>query len=371
MHAAIAQHPGDIAGLMVTNPSTLGRLFEEQIAEITAAGACGGRVCTADGANFNGALLGKVRPGDTVSTACTSTCTRRSPRRTAGRALAAAGGWRRGPVPFPTDADGGKRGDSYTLNFDRPAVHRAHAQLFGNFGMMVRAYTYIREMAAPGLTQATEMAVLNAVLSARPHRRHHPCCARAAVDARGGRHRPQAAEERDRRQTLRHRQAPDGLRLPSPTVYFPLGCPARQMIEPTETESKETLDEFAEAPLHRREAATTPSWSRLRPQHRALRRLDETRAARHRLPGCRWPRRIGWTPLQRAFAGSPRARSTSDHPGRGLLHHGLHPSWRNSARSLRRRCCAETRRRPAHRRSSWPRSVAQTSTPLSFGRPGP
>ena len=123
--------------------------------------AAGGLVYM-DGANFN-ALLGKVRPGDIGVDRMHFNPHRRSPRRTARAGRLRSGRGQSAPGAVSAHANGGKNGENYSLYFRPTAVDRPHAQLFGNFGMMVRAYTYIREMGGAGPTQATEMAVLNAV----------------------------------------------------------------------------------------------------------------------------------------------------------------------------------------------------------------
>ena len=285
VHAAIAQHPGDIAGLMITNPSTLG-LFEEQIAEITAAVHAAGGLVYMDGANFN-ALLGKVRPGD-IGVDCMHFNLHKTFTTPHG-----GGGPGCGPVgvaarlvPFLPTPTVEKQGDSYTLNFSHPQSIGRMRSFFGNFGMMVRAYTYIREMGGAGLTQATEMAVLNACyLRARIQDTYALCSERPSM------HEVVVTDKRQKKETgvqtldIAKRLMDYGFH--PPTVYFPLVVPGALMIEPTETESKESLDEFADALLSiAHEAATTPDLVKSAPHSTAMRRLDETRAARN--PRLRW-----------------------------------------------------------------------------------
>ena len=285
VRTAVAQYPGDIAGLMVTNPSTLG-LFEENIAEIAEVVHQAGGLVYMDGANFN-ALLGKVRPGETgidvmhINLHKTFT----TPH--------GGGGPGSGPVgvveklipflPTPTVelADG-----KYHLLYNRPQSVGRLRSFFGNFGMHVRAYTYIREMGGEGLTQATEMAVLNAVyLRALLHEEYPPASEKPSM------HEYVTSDKKIKKETtvqtldIAKRLMDYGYH--PPTVYFPLVLPGALMIEPTETESKETLDEFAAALLSiAKEAHSDPDLVKHAPHQTALRRLDETKAARQ--PRLRW-----------------------------------------------------------------------------------
>lgn len=285
VHEAIAAHPGDIAGLMITNPSTLG-LFEEHLESIiTAVHAAGGLVYM-DGANFN-ALLGKLRPGDTGID-----CMHFNLHKTF-TTPHGGGGPGCGPVgvnaklePFLPTPLVEKNGDRYILEWIRPHSIGRLRSFFGNFGMMVRAYTYIREMGGAGLTKATEMAVLNACyLRARLNEIYPPCSERPSM------HEVVVSDKKLKKatgvQTLDVAKRLMDYGFHPPTVYFPLVIPGAMMIEPTETESKETLDEFAEALLSiAEEAQKDPTLVKSAPQKTALRRLDETRAARQ--PRLRW-----------------------------------------------------------------------------------
>jgi glycine dehydrogenase subunit 2 len=285
VHAAIAQHPGDIAGIMITNPSTLG-LFEEQIAEITQAVHAAGGLVYMDGANFN-ALLGKVRPGD-IGVDCMHFNLHKTFTTPHG-----GGGPGAGPVgvsarlvPFLPTPTVEKQGETYVLDWNHPLSIGRMRSFFGNFGMMVRAYTYIREMGGAGLAQATEMAVLNAVyLRARIQDVYPVCSERPSM------HEVVVTDKRLKKETgvqtldIAKRLMDYGFH--PPTVYFPLVVPGALMIEPTETESKETLDEFADALLSiAQEAAQNAELVKTAPHSTALRRLDETRAARQ--PRLRW-----------------------------------------------------------------------------------
>jgi len=151
---------------------------------------------------------------------------------------------------------------------------------YGNWGMHVRAYTYIREMGADGLKLATEMAVLNANYLRARLRESFP-----AVFERPSMHEVVVSDKRLKKETgvttldVAKRLIDYGFH--PPTVYFPLIVPGALMIEPTETETPETLDAFADA-MNRiaAEAKEDPEMVKAAPHATGLRRLDETRAAR-------------------------------------------------------------------------------------------
>ncbi len=285
VRAAIEQHKGDLAAIMITNPSTLG-LFEEDIAEITAAVHEAGGLVYMDGANLN-ALLGKVRPGDTGIDVMHFNLHKTFTTPHGG------GGPGCGPVgvvpalvPFLPRPTIEKNGTGYTLDYDRPQSIGRLRSFIGNFGMMVRAYTYIREMGGAGLTQATEMAVLNANYLRARLKDTYPL-----ASEKPSMHEVIVSDKRLKKetgvQTLDVAKRLMDYGFHPPTVYFPLVVPGALMIEPTETENKETLDEFADALLEiAEEAKRDPEMVKHAPHLTALRRLDETRAARH--PRLRW-----------------------------------------------------------------------------------
>lgn len=285
VRAAIEQHKGDIAAIMITNPSTLG-LFEEHFAGISRAVHEAGGLVYMDGANLN-ALLGKVRPGaagvDVMHFNLHKTFT--TPHGGGGPGCGPVGvGKVLAPfLPVPTVE---KQGDRYVLEFDRPMSIGRMRSFFGNFGMMVRAYTYIREMGGEGLTQATEMAVLNAnYLRALLKDTYTLASEKPSM------HEVVVTDKRLKKetgvQTLDVAKRLMDYGFHPPTVYFPLVVPGALMIEPTETESKETLDEFADAMIGiAAEAQRDPELLKSAPHNTALRRLDETRAAR--TPTLRW-----------------------------------------------------------------------------------
>ncbi len=275
----------DTAGIMITNPSTLG-VFEENIADIAELVHSVGGFVYMDGANLN-ALLGKFRPGDAgvdvmhINLHKTFT----TPH--------GGGGPGAGPVavaaalePFLPRPTVEKRGDRFTLEYDRPKSVGRLRSFFGNWGMFVRAYTYIRELGGEGLTRATELAVLNAnYLRARLEHEYPVACTRRSM------HEVVFSDKRLKKETgvqtldIAKRLMDHGYH--PPTVYFPLIVPGALMIEPTETESPETLDQFADALLAiAEEARRDPERVKSAPHSTGLRRLDETRAARK--PRLRW-----------------------------------------------------------------------------------
>ncbi|AZU63309.1 aminomethyl-transferring glycine dehydrogenase subunit GcvPB [Neobacillus mesonae] len=268
----------DTAALMLTNPNTLG-LFEEHILEITEIiHEAGGKVYY-DGANLN-AVLSKARPGDmgfdVVHLNLHKTFT--GPH--------GGGGPGSGPVgvkadliPFLPKPIVDKRGDEYVLDYDRPQSIGRVKPFYGNFGINVRAYTYIRSMGPDGLKAVTEYAVLNANYMMRrlaeyydlPFDRH---CKHEFVLS-GKRQKKLGVRTLD----IAKRLLDFGYH--PPTIYFPLNVEECIMIEPTETESKETLDSFIDAMIQiAKEAEENPEIVQEAPHTTVVGRLDETTAAR-------------------------------------------------------------------------------------------
>lgn len=268
----------DTAALMLTNPNTLG-LFEEHILEIAdIIHEAGGKVYY-DGANLN-AVLSKARPGDmgfdVVHLNLHKTFT--GPH--------GGGGPGSGPVgvksdliPFLPKPVLVKRGEEFVLDYDRPQSIGRVKPFYGNFGINVRAYTYIRSMGPDGLKAVTENAVLNANYMMRrlaeyydlPFDQH--CKHEFVLSGR-------------RQKKLGVRTLDIAKRLLDfgfhpPTIYFPLNVEECIMIEPTETESKETLDSFIETMIQiAKEAEENPEIVQEAPHTTVVGRLDETTAAR-------------------------------------------------------------------------------------------
>ncbi len=269
----------DVAAIMITNPNTLG-LFEERIAEIAELVHGAGGLVYMDGANLN-ALLGRFRPGDAGVDVMHFNLHKTFATPHGG------GGPGSGPVgvgeklvpflPIPTVE---KRADgSYALDQERPkSIGRLRAFL-GNYGVMLRAYAYIRELGGEGLKQATEMAVLNANYLRASLREllHVPFPDRCMHEV--------IASDHDLKATgvttldIAKRLMDYGFH--PPTVYFPLVVHGALMIEPTETETPQTLDCFVAALREIvDDARQSPERVKSAPQSTGLGRLNETLAAR-------------------------------------------------------------------------------------------
>ncbi len=270
----------DVAGLMLTNPNTLG-LFEEEIEGIAAAMHRVGALLYYDGANLN-AIMGRARPGD-MGFDIVHMNTHKTFATPHG-----GGGPGAGPVAvtarleafLPVPVVGFDEVDGrYFWDHDRPdsigPVHGFH----GNFGVLVRAFAYVFGHGRDGLRAVGERAVLNANYLAclvqdafplaHPVRPMHEFVATAKPLRRYG----------VRAMDVAKRLIDLGFH-PS-TVYFPLVVEEAMMVEPTETESKETLDAFAEALLQvARVARETPDLLHEAPVTTPVRRLDEAKAAR-------------------------------------------------------------------------------------------
>lgn len=271
----------EIAGLMLTNPNTLG-LFETEIREIADIVHAKGGLVYGDGANMN-ALLGKARPGDLGIDLLHYNLHKTFTTPHGG------GGPGSGPLavkkilepflPIPRVVRRESEGGIYHLDYNRPqSIGRVRAFL-GNFAMMVRAYTYIREMGPEGLRRVSELAVLNAnYIKGRlmPHF-HIPF-------PEGTMHEAVFSDKLFKDvhvATLDIAKRLMDYGFHPPTIYFPLVVFGALMIEPTETESKEMLDEFCEAMIKiAKEAREQPDLPQKAPHNTELRRLDEAKAAR-------------------------------------------------------------------------------------------
>jgi glycine dehydrogenase subunit 2 len=270
----------DVAGLMITNPNTLG-LFEEDITEIARTIHEAGGLLYYDGANLN-AILGRVRPGD-MGFDIVHMNTHKTFATPHG-----GGGPGAGPVavdeelaPFlPAPIVDRHQDGSFRWDHDRPeSIGRIHG-FHGNFGVLVRAYSYVFGNGGDGLREVGERAVLNARYLAERVKDAYPL---AFPDGK-----PMHEFVSTARPLKRHgvRAMDVAKRLidlgyyPS-TIYFPLIVDEALMVEPTETESRETLDAFADAMLRAaREAEEAPSILHEAPVTTPVRRLDEARAAR-------------------------------------------------------------------------------------------
>jgi glycine dehydrogenase subunit 2 len=269
---------GRTAGLMLTNPNTLG-LFEEEIEEIEAIVHRAGGLLYYDGANAN-AILGKVRPGDMGFDVVHLNLHKTFSTPHGG------GGPGAGPVgvtadlapylpgPRIAEVDGQLR----LVDAGPRSIGKVRSY-YGNIGVLIRAYAYIVSQGGDGLSHVAETAVLNANYL----RRAIGAAYASAVD------RPVMHEFvlSLKAQKARGARAMDVAKrlidygFYPPTVLFPLVVEEALMVEPTETESKATLDRFAEAMRAiDAETAEAPDLVREAPHHTVVRRLDEARAAR-------------------------------------------------------------------------------------------
>lgn len=268
----------ETAALMLTNPNTLG-LFEADIQEMADIIHRAGGKLYYDGANSN-AILGIARPGDmgfdVVHLNLHKTFT--GPHGGGGPGSGPVG-VKKELVPFLPKPVLVNDGGFFRFDADRPQSIGRVKPYYGNYGINLRAYTYIRTMGPDGLRQVSENAVLNANYMMRrlepyydlPYTQH---CKHEFVLS-GKRQKKLGVRTLD----IAKRLLDFGYH--PPTIYFPLNVEECMMIEPTETESKETLDEFIEAMIQiAKEAEESPELVQEAPHHTVIKRLDETLAAR-------------------------------------------------------------------------------------------
>jgi glycine dehydrogenase subunit 2 len=290
LRAKLAENQGEVACLMLTNPNTLG-VFDENIAEIASLIHEAGGTLYYDGANLN-AVMGKSRPGD-MGFDIVHVNLHKSFSQPHG-----GGGPGAGPIavsdriePFLPRPQVVRRegsnghGPSFDLDFDRPKSIGRLRGFQGNFGVFVRSYAYILSLGADGLAEASETAVLNAnYLKAR------------LAEGKAGERLPIAFDRHCMHEfVLSGKPMKRDLGLATldlakrlldfgfhpPTVYFPLLVDEALMVEPTETETKESLDAFAEAVQQiLAEGEDNPDLAKNAPYTTPVRRLDEVRATR-------------------------------------------------------------------------------------------
>ena len=271
------------AGLMLTNPNTLG-IFEDDIEEISKLVHEAGGLLYYDGANMN-AIMGVARPGDMGFDVIHLNLHKTFSTPHGG------GGPGSGPVgvkevlskflPTPTIR---KKEKTYFLNYDQKDSIGKIKNFYGNFGMFVRAYTYVLALGSDGLKEASEIAVLNANYLKEMLKDEYNipidilCKHEFILNGIKG------AKEVS---TLDIAKRMIDYGFHPPTIYFPLVVENAMMFEPTETESKETLDDFIAA-LNKiaKEAKTNPELLKNAPHNTPVRRLDEVKAAR--TPVLRW-----------------------------------------------------------------------------------
>lgn len=278
-----------IAALMLTNPNTLG-LFEEQILQVADIVHEAGGLIYCDGANMN-ALLGTAKPGELGTDVLHLNLhkTFSTPHGGGGPGAGATAVTEKLtpflPIPVVALSQGQEIGAEYRLDFDRPLSIGRVSGFYGNFGVMVKAYTYLRTLGGAGLREVSENAVLNANYLLHELKGHyflpydraclHECVFSGKDQARLGVHTADIAKRLI------------DLGFHPPTVYFPLVVDEAMMVEPTETESLETLDAFISAMRQiAREAETDPEVVRGAPHSTPVTRLDEVAAARK--PNLRW-----------------------------------------------------------------------------------
>ena len=285
----------DVACLMLTNPNTLG-VFDPAIEEIAAIVHGVGATLYYDGANLN-AIMGVCRPGDMGFDIVHFNLHKSFTQPHGG------GGPGAGPIavadriePFLPRPQIVRRGPDpahpagaetpfFDLDYDRPKSIGRLRGFQGNYGVFVRSYAYIRSLGAAGLRDVSEVAVLNAnyllaklreagVMEHLPVAYDRVCMHEFVLSGA-----PMKRDLKIRTLDLAKRLLDHGVH--PPTVYFPLLVEEALLIEPTETETKETLDRFAQIIVEiLREAADDPEVARTAPHTTPVRRLDEAAAAR-------------------------------------------------------------------------------------------
>ncbi|HHT9120628.1 MAG TPA: aminomethyl-transferring glycine dehydrogenase subunit GcvPB [Candidatus Hypogeohydataceae bacterium YC41] len=274
----------EIAGMMITNPNTLG-LFEKDIVTICNILHEAGGLVYCDGANMN-ALLGRVKPGamgiDLLHLNLHKTFT--GPH--------GGGGPGSGPLgvseplrPFLPVPRVKKEGDTYIWDYNYPETIGRIKAFYGHIGVIIKAYAYILSLGTEGLMKVSEAAVLNAnflrkKLSNFYDLPYPEVCMHEFVLS-GRRQKKQGVTTLDIAKRLLDYD------FYAPTIYFPLIVEEALMIEPTETESKQTLEAFAEALIKiAKEAESAPDRVKGAPFDTPVRRLDEVKAARE--PNLHW-----------------------------------------------------------------------------------
>jgi glycine dehydrogenase subunit 2 len=274
----------EVAGLMLTNPNTLG-LFEKNIEEISRLVHEAGGLVYYDGANMN-AIMGKTRPGDmgfdVVHLNLHKTFS--TPHGGGGPGSGPVG-VKKELIPFLPVPIVEKQEDKYNLNFHKPLSIGKIKGFYGNFGILVRAYTYILSMGGDGLKKASEIAVLNANYMKERLKGHYflpidEVCKHEFVLGGLDKGVQTVATLDIAKRLLDYGYHP-------PTIYFPLIVDSAIMVEPTETESLETIDAFIESMINiAKEARENPEILKNAPHSTPVRRLDEVRAAR--TPVLKW-----------------------------------------------------------------------------------
>ncbi|ACL71086.1 aminomethyl-transferring glycine dehydrogenase subunit GcvPB [Halothermothrix orenii] len=273
-----------VAALMLTNPNTLG-IFEEEILDIAKVVHDAGGLLYYDGANMN-AIMGYVRPGDMNFDVLHFNLHKTFSTPHGG------GGPGSGPVgvkeflkPYLPRPLLKKDNDRYYWDYDRPySIGKVHS-FYGNYAVMLRAYTYIRALGGKGLKEVTENAVLNAnYLKVRLKDIYELPYEENSLHEfvlSGSRQKKKGVS------TLNIAKRLLDYGLYAPTIYFPLIVKEALMIEPTETENLKTLNQFVETmKIISREIEESPELVKEAPRNTPVRKLDEAQAARN--PDLRW-----------------------------------------------------------------------------------
>lgn len=276
----------EVAGLMLTNPSTLG-LFESKISIIAKLVHEAGGLLYYDGANIN-AIMGITRPGDMGFDVMHMNLhkTFSTPHGGGGPGSGPVG-VKKELIPFLPVPIVEKCSNKFILNYNKPESIGKIKNFYGNFGVLIKAYGYILSMGGEGLKKASEMAVLNANYIKANLKNYYylpidKVCKHEFV--LGG-------LEKDNHDvsTLDIAKRLLDYGYHPPTIYFPLIVDSAIMIEPTETESKETLDGFIDVMIKiSKEAKENPELLKSAPHNTPVRRLDEVKAAR--TPILKWTR---------------------------------------------------------------------------------
>jgi glycine dehydrogenase subunit 2 len=274
----------DVAALMVTNPNTLG-IFEKNIEAVAEIVHGRGGLVYLDGANLN-ALMGIAKPGhmgvDVLHMNLHKTFSTPHGGGGPGAGPVAVKRLLRDFLPTPRIV---KTGNGYELIEDTAASIGRVRSFFGNFGVLVRAYAYILSLGGDGLEETSRMAVLNANYIRSKLEQHyqlayHEPCMHECIFTDRLQHKNSVSTLDIAKRLLDYGFHP-------PTIYFPLVVSGALMIEPTETETPETLDQFIEAMIAiAREAREAPDLVKNAPHTTPVRRLDEAKAARK--PVLRW-----------------------------------------------------------------------------------
>jgi glycine dehydrogenase subunit 2 len=268
----------EVAGLMLTNPNTLG-LFEENIVKIAEVVHAAGGLLYYDGANAN-AIVGISRPGDmgfdVVHLNLHKTFS--TPHGGGGPGSGPVG-VKKDLIPFLPEPVIEKNESGYYLDYNRPLSIGKVRSFYGNFGVVVKAYAYICSLGADGFKDVAQTSVLNANYIMHKLKEYYKLpydriCMHEVVFS-GQKQKDMGASTLDIvKRLLDYGYHP-------PTIYFPLIVKEALMIEPTETESKETLDEFIDAMIKiSEEIKEEPEKVKGAPYTTSVLRLDEAKAAR-------------------------------------------------------------------------------------------